>query len=114
MHKRLGQILYEIGAIDALKLKELLNRQGQENMRLGQLAVKLEFASEADIILALEIQIGELLYDRGVITREQCDEVIADFKKTGARIGMLFIDKEYASEEEVMDAYRYQTVSDYA
>jgi hypothetical protein len=113
MHKRIGQILFELQVVNNIELKELLVRQEKENMRLGQLAIHLGFASEADIMLALEIQIGEILVDRDVITREQCDEVITAFRERGARIGALLIHNDYAPEDEVMDAYRYQAVSEF-
>ena len=111
MHKRLGQILYEQQIIDVPQLKEILNRHEKENMRVGELAIELGFATEAEIIFALEIQIPELLVDNGVITRQQCEDVVQAFKESGIRIGRIIIDIEYATEDEVVQAYRYQTVT---
>ncbi len=111
MHKRLGQILYEQQIITTRDLKELLNRHEKEHLRVGELAIQLGFATEAEIVFALEIQIAELLVDNGVITRRQCDDVLQAFKESGIRIGTILIEVEYASEDEVMNAYRYQTVT---
>ena len=111
MHKRIGQILYEQQIISPRDLKELLNRHEKENMRIGELAIYLGFATDAEIFFALEIQIAEILVDNGVITRQQCDGVVKAFKKSGIRIGRILIEVEYATEDEVMNAYRYQTVT---
>ena len=45
--------------------------------------------------------LGELLIERGVITKEQLDEAVACQKEKGGLIGEVLVTLKYASEEDI-------------
>ena len=52
--------------------------------------------------------LGELLIDLGIITRAQLEECLAEQKKTGERLGKILKEKEYISEQQLMEVMEYQ------
>jgi hypothetical protein len=52
--------------------------------------------------------LGELLIDRGVITREQLEKALARKKETGRLLGETLIEMDLAREEDVVDAVSSQ------
>ncbi len=56
--KQLGELLVERGAITQIQVNEALQYQKQEGGLLGEVLVKLKFATERDIAQALTCQYG--------------------------------------------------------
>lgn len=60
--------------------------------------------------IAARQQLGDLLLSSGIISHEQLQDVVQDREVNGAqgRIGQLFVDKGYASEDAVAQALAHQ------
>ncbi|HNV24368.1 MAG TPA: GspE/PulE family protein, partial [Candidatus Omnitrophota bacterium] len=52
----------------------------------------------------IKLKLGQLLLQKGLITEKQLDEVIAIQKKEGGRLGEIFTEKGYVSEENMIAA----------
>lgn len=57
-HKRLGDLLLEMGLITRIQLEEALREQSESRKRLGETLVAMKLLSEADMALAIAIQLG--------------------------------------------------------
>jgi len=53
-------------------------------------------------------RLGELLIDAGLITKEQLDEALAEYKQTGGKLGELLVAKGYVTENDVAVAIASQ------
>lgn len=53
-------------------------------------------------------QLGELLLERGVISREQIQETLAHQKQHGGLFGEILVELNYASEEDIAQALTAQ------
>ena len=52
--------------------------------------------------------IGQYLLDKGIITKAQLDEAVEEWKRTGRKIGEIFVKHKYATEEEIAGALSEQ------
>ncbi len=53
-------------------------------------------------------RIGDLLFETGMITREQLEWGISEQKRTGKKIGEILVDKEIITEEDILGALEFQ------
>lgn len=53
-------------------------------------------------------RLGDILVDRGIITRQQLSSVLQLQNETGKRVGDLIVEKGFASERQVMKALSHQ------
>ncbi|MEW6357411.1 MAG: hypothetical protein AB1696_13865 [Planctomycetota bacterium] len=53
-------------------------------------------------------RLGELLIDAGLITKEQLDHALAEYKQTGGKLGELLVAKGYVTEHDVAVAIASQ------
>lgn len=53
-------------------------------------------------------RLGDILVDRGIITRQQLSSVLQLQNETGKRVGDLIVEKGFASERQVMEALSHQ------
>lgn len=61
--RKIGEILLEMGAVDALQLKAAIGHHDQWGVPVGKALIELRFCSEADVARALAIQTGLPLID---------------------------------------------------
>jgi general secretion pathway protein E len=60
-----------------------------------------------------KIMLGELLENKGLVSREEFDSCLAQSKEEGKRVGDILIDKGYLTEEQVYRALAEQRGVDY-
>lgn len=91
--KFFGQYLVENGIVTREALLEAIDLQERTNLRLGETAVSLGFATATDIErahiaqLSLDMRLGDLLVEMGVLTPGQLEEVITRQKNSHLYIG---------------------------
>lgn len=96
--KQLGELLIERDLISKEQLDRALVVQKEKGGLIGEILVVLGYVKEADITFALDRQsvlekkgthklIGELLIERGAVTKEQLDRALAIQKEKGGLIG---------------------------
>jgi type IV pilus assembly protein PilB len=98
--KRLGEILTEMGFLTIEKLAEALSTQIQKPPMHGIPAGATAFARTKNI--------GEILLDYHLITKEQLAKGIEEQRKSNKRLGEALTDLGYVSEEKIARALSAQ------
>lgn len=108
----LGEILVSKGVITRKQLEEALKFQEREGIRLGNALVKLGYLSWDQIYRFLGTQyrgenwksLGEILVERGVITKEQLSEGIRVHEEMGINLGKALVNLGYTNWYEIYRA----------
>ena len=98
--KRLGEILTEMGFLTIEKLTEALSTQVQKPPVNGIPASATAFAKTKNM--------GEILLDYHLITKEQLAKGIEEQRKSNKRMGEVLTDLGYISEEKIARALSAQ------
>jgi len=113
---RIGDIFVKIGACSRQQLADALSHQAACRRIRGGLeseAERLEQVAKADtrgtgLKLMGEILLGEILIERGVITRRQLERALEVQKATGVRIGEALVKLGATTMENIDQALRIQ------
>lgn len=123
----LGQVLVEGKFISKKTLGLAIKQQKQTNEQLGEILVNMGAIDAAELKAALSIQsslttpgeilnvvagtrqrLGELLTQTGRITRDQLELALAEQKKTGEKMGKILVRRVLLTEKELDATLRFQ------
>lgn len=91
--KFFGQFLAEKGIVSRDAILAAINLQEQKNLKLGEMAVAMNYITQADIERAhnaqfsQDMKLGDILVEMGILTSNQLQEVITRQKDTHLYIG---------------------------
>jgi len=113
-HMRIGDVFVKIGACSRKQVEEAIKHQSQlrrvrENIGRNQVPV----ISRPDtrgmgLKLVGEAMLGEILVERGVVTRSQLDHALEAQKATGGRIGEILVKLGATTMPQIEMALRVQ------
>jgi hypothetical protein len=99
-HRRIGRVLEELGIISPSKIMmpDAIEEVTSESIkkRFGAIAIEKGFITEEQLIRCIEVQIrdevaherhrltGEILCEKGYMSKEQCDQVLMELGKPGS------------------------------
>ena len=99
-HRRIGRVLEELGIISPSKItmSDAIEEVTSESIRkrFGAIAIEKGFITEEQLIRCIEVQIrdevareryrliGEILCEKGYMSKEQCDQVLMELGKPGS------------------------------
>ncbi|PKO19461.1 hypothetical protein CVU37_03265 [candidate division BRC1 bacterium HGW-BRC1-1] len=112
---RLGKALVLEGAITQNQLRHALQVQ-QDNLdrrRLGDVLLDLDYVTRRQLRdvarkYSHRVPIGSILFDSGIITREQLDAALKVNKETSRQLCEVLIDAKVITEEQVANALSRQ------
>jgi len=110
--KQLGALLIEKGLVDKDQLDHAYKVQKENGGLVGEILVTLGYVKESDIVWALGLQkgldrkgqhrlIGELLVEKGLITKEQLNQALTIQKQKGGLIGEILVALGYVKETDI-------------
>jgi hypothetical protein len=101
-HRLIGRVLEELGIISPSKIMmaDAMEEVTSESIRkrFGAIAIEKGFITEEQLIRCIEVQIrdevareryrliGEILCEKGYMSKEQCDQVLIELGKPGSAI----------------------------
>jgi CheY-specific phosphatase CheX len=113
--KFFGQFLVEKGLVSRDDLLAAIKLQDQNNLKLGEMAVSMQYITAADIQkahtaqLSKDMRLGDMLVDMGFLTLVQLCEVIIQQNKTHLYIGEALVQIGALSPESLqkhLDAFK--------
>jgi len=112
---RMGDILVKIGACSRQQVQDALQHQAslrrlRGNLTTTQLAQQIETPETRGTGLKLvgEVMLGEILVERGIITRRQLERALEVQKNTGVRIGEALVQLGATTMSQIENALRLQ------
>ena len=112
----LGEMLVSKGVITRKQLEEAIKLQEREGIKIGNALVKLGYLSWDQIYRFLGAQyrgeswksLGQILLERGVVTREQLSEAFKAHEETGISVGKALVNLGYTTWYEIYRALSNQ------
>ncbi|MBF0422315.1 MAG: Flp pilus assembly complex ATPase component TadA, partial [Magnetococcales bacterium] len=100
---KLGDMLVEAHIISAEQLKQALDYQHEQDVKLGEALIALKFltAQELSDFLGNQrktLMMGDLLVKAGKITFQQLQETLKEQKRSGTRFGEALVNLGYLTE----------------
>lgn len=110
---RMGDIFVKIGAATRAQVADALNyqaacRRSRESLPAEPVAVKSEQPGTG-LKLMGEVLLGEILVERGTITRRQLERALEVQKSTGLRVGEALVKSGATTQEHIDHALRMQS-----
>ena len=112
---RLGELLLEKGLLTEEELEEALRVQAATGRPLGEVVTEelglVSIAAMRDMLLVQQQwrPLGEMLVDRGLLTRAQLEEALAEQKRSGGQLGEVVRDLFHIASrriQKVLDEQR--------
>ena len=125
---RIGDLLIKEGLITLTQLEQAIEAKGKLNdyRPLGDICVELGFISLPELNLVLNqhkkrIQLGDLLVNKGLITKEQLGQALVEQKLSKKKLGELLLDiidaallkrinEDFLMKNEVLPAFMQENV----
>lgn len=130
MAKQLGEILVAAEIISKKTLERALKRQQGTHKRLGQVLEEMGVVTEQEVMEALERQVspfaeterkrqlGDLLVEAGIISETTLQRALQRGKAEGKRLGQVLEEMGVITEQELVAAlgrqFNFKTVKDFA
>jgi serine/threonine protein kinase len=108
--RRFGELLLAEGVISPNQLRAALRQQAESaDMPLGQILLERGWISREQLLSLLQrfkrkYRLGDLLVETNNITEEQLAAALQEQQKTGLRLGELLVQLEYVSERRMREA----------
>lgn len=107
--KFFGQFLIELGVVDAAGLHAALELMEQENLTVGDLAVRAGFATEAECLRVnteqrrLDRRFGELAQEMGILNAVEVEEILLNQLETRINVGDALIRLGQITREQLSE-----------
>ncbi len=110
-----GQFLVEQGIVSREELVNAIDRQENNNLKLGEMAVAMGLITPADIQrahnaqMSKDMKLGDLLVEMGILTLSQLNDVITRQKNTHLYIGEALVQIGSLSTDDLerhLDAFK--------
>jgi CheY-specific phosphatase CheX len=117
--KFFGQFLVENDLVSRKALLKAIDLQEQVNLKLGEMAISIGYATKADIDrshnvqLSKDTRLGDLLVEMGILNLKQLDDIVTRQKNTHLYIGEALVRVGALSSDQLqehLDAFKQDQV----